>query len=248
MANDKIPNTLNESDVIVLKQMIREVNTLKKNAALRPYHESSRQAPDTYIAMPQECAGIPALLRRSTTGTGNSGTSVGTGTTHCDSPAHVGDSPGSGVCDIYMIDQSDGTLQLVTSNVVVYNLSTSVVPKDWIPVTRDKFGRWLALQSSGQSGLEVIFVVNYTKQMSPYVICNCTVLFVFCNTSSLPGTNADGSIDVVDELGCLFNEEQTTTGTGDLYAGRRGTAGYMQAWMNPVTDCHWCALGLCCPY
>lgn len=79
----------------------------------------------------------------------------------------------------------------------------------------------------------------------------CTPRWLLCG-GSVPGKDSYGKIEVIDVMGCLFNED-----AADL-AGRMGYA----AWMKPTsaeadeltsadpyadTGCRWVCLGLCCP-
>lgn len=85
--------------------------------------EDSVQSPATYVALPQTT--ISALSY--------SGTSETPG---------EGDTPGSGLCDIYrLVEDSGKRLYKVLENQTVYNLSREVVD-GWTLVHRDKFGEW----------------------------------------------------------------------------------------------------------
>jgi hypothetical protein len=85
--------------------------------------EDSIQSPGTYVALPQTT--ISALSY--------SGTSETPG---------EGDTPGSGLCDIYrLVEDSGKRLYKVLESQTVYNLSRESL-SDWTLVHRDKFGEW----------------------------------------------------------------------------------------------------------
>lgn len=126
---------LSKDDRDALQQML----TVFKQRRLNPQSRSPLDLPgrssDTYIAIPTTVDGIPPLSR--------SGTSSLSGTF----PEANTDIPGSAECDIYQIvDVGDGspTIEPLEFNVIVYNLSQSTIGQDWITVTRDRFGAWIA--------------------------------------------------------------------------------------------------------
>ncbi len=110
------------------KNLIQQVLTWWKGFVLPPdpgLYEQNYQTPDIYIALPQSALGIPAI------------TLVGS------TPA-VGDTPGSGTCDIYRIDSS-GDIEAYTGfDKTVFNVSFSVIPKQWFIVARSKQGKWVS--------------------------------------------------------------------------------------------------------
>lgn len=126
---------LSDNDVRILQELINAWKGGRINAPSRPPHERSfsdredHQAPETYIAFPQDGDGIPGLTP-----------AVGT------APDDY-DEPGVATCDIYRVIIVGNTplLQPIdTLEKEVYNLSENPVPQDWVAVTRDKFGQWVA--------------------------------------------------------------------------------------------------------
>lgn len=122
-------------DIVALQEIVRAVRSGRLNLGTR--HDSERawdagedhQAPETYIAIPQTGTGIPALEEVGTSGPGE------------------GDIPGSEVCDIYRVVGNE--LRPVGLSKTVYNVSSSIISGSWIPVVRDKFGKWFAVVGGG---------------------------------------------------------------------------------------------------
>lgn len=145
---------LTPHDLIVLKDVIREVKNRRIPSPHVYVEQPSHQSPEFYLARPE--SSIPALVVKSRTGTA---TSSGTGTDSPDPPGE-GDTPGSGTADIYQLRQSDGTMQKIAIHQTVYNISSSVLKDEWIEVNRDKFGTWWAL-TPGASSEIVNFTINF---------------------------------------------------------------------------------------
>lgn len=125
---------LTDEEVALLQRVIDAHHKNRINTPSRPPTERSfsdredHQAPETYIAFPQDEDGIPALTPN-----------VGTADDDYDEP-------GVATCDIYRIIVTDGTPKLQPISGLereVYNLSENAVPQAWLTVTRDKFGQWL---------------------------------------------------------------------------------------------------------
>jgi hypothetical protein len=119
---------LTEAEVAILQKVIDRVLPSRLNQYSRPgSSETQLNTPEVYVAYPQESDGIPALVA----GTGGDP-----------------DVPGSAKCDIYRIlggPQGSPTLVKVGNLFqTVYNLTKSILTQDWLTVTRDKFGSWLA--------------------------------------------------------------------------------------------------------
>lgn len=119
---------LTEQDKRLLQGLLDRERRELANTPGRPGDESrehdEHQAPETYIARTPP-GGIPALLEQ-----------VGSG---------IRDEPGWANCYIYQIVEG---LIYPVSNLFkkVYNLSHERIGGGrWIPVTRDKYGKWIAL-------------------------------------------------------------------------------------------------------
>lgn len=122
-----------EQEALILRSMIREFSGGARNApqrnVLRTLDEDNPQAPECYIALASQ--GIPACE-------GSTGTA---------GPDFIeGDQPGAADCEIFrIIDDS-----LVSTGLTkrVFNLSSTAIDAGWIQVSRDKFGSWIAGDSS----------------------------------------------------------------------------------------------------
>lgn len=162
------------------KELLQQIITAVKNEVLgqinRPNftgQENDHQAPEVYVALAPE-DGIPAVDPGE------------------DLMSLSDDSPGAAECAIYSINlDGDGNLSFLPVSTLtkkVYNLSSTEVPgSTWLPVARDKFGRWLSLAGGGGGGsLRVeeeggaIFVNNVTRAiLSPH--------YAYALTSPAPG-------------------------------------------------------------
>lgn len=101
----------------------------------------------------------------------------------------------------------------------------------------------------GGGGAKIFYTINSVSTASSghytgLKVANVTIFFSPCSREGLLGTTAD----VVDHLGCLFNEDNSEL------VGRKGTAVEGVAISldtglppNTVTPCHWGADGICCP-
>jgi hypothetical protein len=131
-----------DDDRKILRRMLEEFKQQRVDSPVRALGERSfveatdHQAPEVYVAVPQDENGIPAL---DVAGTG-SGTWAG---------ADSDDEPGSGLCDIFQI--VDDVLVPTGFSETVYNLSGSAIVRDWILVVRDKYGKWFAVTAGGGS-------------------------------------------------------------------------------------------------
>lgn len=94
---------------------------------------------EIYIAKPQESTGIPAVTSVVGTGTGD-------------------DEAGSGLCNVYRIlDDGAETLEIkevANLEKLVHNITTKVIPQDWLIAAKSKYGKWLALV--GGSGFQLV--------------------------------------------------------------------------------------------
>ncbi len=128
-------NAFSDNDVRILNEVISDYRQLRRNPPARYEEEGTHQAPDTYVAY--VTTPIPKLQGPTVTGTGTGGVD--------------GDTPGSGDCDLYTIRISDGVLEGLGKKETVYNLTDNDIPAGWLPITKDKFGRWIALISGSTS-------------------------------------------------------------------------------------------------
>ena len=116
---------LSEEALKEVSEHIRKERSDRRNKPLRHTpDETDPQTPEVYIAKAQSAGGIPAL----TVGAGGDP-----------------DEPGTDTADIYKIN-SDGELEAVNFDVIVYNLTSSIIPDTaWTTVHRSKYGLWLIL-------------------------------------------------------------------------------------------------------
>lgn len=136
---------LDADDIKLLKEMATAFKGGRSNSPSRTSDVTDDpQAPDVYIAYPQETTGIPALQDAVGTGTGTA--------------PEEGDIPGSGLCDIYRISGTE--ILDVGLSQTVYNLSDSDVPQGWLTVIRDKFGDWLLVSGGGGLAPYIITELN----------------------------------------------------------------------------------------
>lgn len=213
---------LSRDDVLFLKEQIGYLKQLRINSQIREPVVDTYNAPETYIALPEQCQGILGLTRYTGTGTagdppGTAGHKTGTGTSSCLTSAHEWDIPGSGLCDIYKIRASDGKLEKVGNSVTVWNLSESDIAKDWIVVTRDKFGRWVPLTPGGS--VRVIFQIISLDCANGVALCE--VIYVSQGGGSVkPGQ----VIKVCDLCGTFF------IGSYNILIGAMGWAEQFQGY------------------
>lgn len=143
---------LNPDDKNALQQMLTWFKQRRSNLQSRSPQDLLGKSSDTYIAIPTTSLGIPALTRP--------GTATGTGTFDA---ADNMDTPGYANCDVYQIvDLGDGSPTIVPLefDVVVYNLTQSVISQDWVTVTRDRFGSWLAVVGSASGGTVILGIAQ----------------------------------------------------------------------------------------
>lgn len=121
---NEAPVLLGKSTVEKIRRAVEKLDKIPENTLLGG-GDNLHQAPEVYIARVPD-TGIPGL------GEGDTGTASD-------------DAPGSEECDIYKIDDNDDLVRVGTLSKTVYNLSTKKISERWIPVFRDKFGKWLAI-------------------------------------------------------------------------------------------------------
>ena len=137
--------------------------------------EEDHLTPETYVALPQSAGGIPGL----TTG-----------------PPDV---PGSDTCDIYKINADD---ELVDAGFTrkVYNLSTTVIPQDWVQTNRTKYGKWLAV-IGGTSSVGIATVIRCQVNQSTVAITDNTFAVTGVSVISPDGA----AIPVVTTVNNVFH-------------------------------------------
>lgn len=121
---------LTEAEILLLREMARDFRDKKTNKPVsesaewgKTYGEDS-QSPETYIAKPVSST-IPALTDNGTT-----------------DEATVGE----GEVEIYQI--VDGVLQATGIIKTVHNLSDRAFQRDFLIITREKFGKWIVVTGS----------------------------------------------------------------------------------------------------
>lgn len=100
-----------------------------------------------YIALPNESQGIPALT----------GVVVGTASIGVGLPT-VGDIPGKGLCQVYKIE--DNKIELLGTDIEVYNIFRTPIPRDWFIIGLDAEGKWLALTAPELRNARAVLVNN----------------------------------------------------------------------------------------
>lgn len=119
-----------------LDDLIKDKVGSLRNPDRKVTQNQLRYSPEVYIAKPP-AAGIPPLERADTVGTAVPGTGTG-----------QYDRPGYANCDIHriLLDSEDIPEIRPVANLKarpVYNLSTSRLTSDWVPVHRTKYGKWI---------------------------------------------------------------------------------------------------------
>lgn len=224
MAKAKIV-TLSESDVKLLQGLLTAAKTGKLRLEPRRdtlwSHGEDQSAPEVYVAKPVDGT-IPPLTVSDTVGTG-----TGTGTAaNCD----VYDSPGYAQCYIYeVVDTTDcgqALIPIEDREETVYNLSMEEIDPDdgYIPVFRDKFGKWLTSPVSGGGSDVVSFCCGAFSQ-------GASVMGAV-EISDVAGVNQGDAISVSDPAGEFYN----TSGHGYGWAIRVGGAWYMLRMTCPDFD------------
>ncbi len=120
--------TFSDADIQTLRGLIEQEERRRENNPSRPdqdrtYSENEdHQAPEVYVAY-TPAAGIGAI---------------------------TGLIPGSAVCTVYQISRSGDTLSATARTKTVYNLSGSAISGNiYTPIFRDKYGKWVAVNTSG---------------------------------------------------------------------------------------------------
>lgn len=117
------------TDIVVdfINEMRRDLDHLQKNQPPTEREPHVFQASHTYVALTPS-GGIDALSREDT-GTDSD------------------DIPGSATCEIYRINLTDETMEIVGDDLTktVYNIADyAIEPNEWIVVTKCKNGAWVA--------------------------------------------------------------------------------------------------------
>lgn len=237
---------LSDNDAKLLRDLIaRERQRYGGPTPLRSAELIIPNAPETYIAFPDDT--IEAL----------SDATAYTGT----SPAEY-DVPGYGIATIYQIVHdyvADPSLHTIDSKAYVYNLSKSEISRDWVLVTRDKMGHWIAIPTATSELVECSLIEDHPGRGVPFSVYvgtwnpatnrwdyDCgwetgTGMFTGTGTAALTATAIDwryASSDIYPEAGArgLFIKRSS-----DIY-------GYIYECVSMDCDSP-CALGgePCCP-
>lgn len=157
---------LSESDVEVLKRLIQRERNTPVNAVNRPHQpEQDYQTPEVHVAL-VPVGGIPP---------------------------RVGTAPGTASCKIYRTTGTTPALvELVSQDKTVLNMSEeTLTPGSYVPIAREKFGRWVALINPEASG---------SSEPTPDDCCpsvNLVSFILFSQTFSI-GTLFDWSYGIAD--------------------------------------------------
>jgi hypothetical protein len=117
-----------DDDLRALRDAVNRLLGQREGAENRDVPEDSiHAAPEVYIA--RVVGSIPALTQNAVTGTGTGSAAI--------------DTPGSLSCNIYRINSSGKTEPIGIAR-TIYNLSRRAFTGEWVPVVRDKSGKWLA--------------------------------------------------------------------------------------------------------
>lgn len=145
--------SLTEAEVKLLQGLLdaakgRDLSTSEYHDGLWA-HGEDQQAPEVYVAKPLDGT-IPGMTLA------EAGTGTGTGTSaECDAY----DSPGSAECRVYEVVETEGCgyalMQVEEHDELVFNVGTTAINPgyNYIPVYRDKFGRWLTAGGSSVSAV-----------------------------------------------------------------------------------------------
>lgn len=220
---------LNDSDRRLIEEFLSAQRNHPQNPPVRnvfPTTKLEYLPPECYVARPQTAGGIAA---------------------------RSGTTPGQAECDIFRIHDVSGTptLQEITGfDKTVYNISADAIDQDYIPVARDKYGKWIAMVGAGGGGSQII---HFSIQ-SVDCVTRCaigTVLARICGD-----TDVGDDISIYDAAGCFF------TGNETLLVGVKGYAVLMDGddpcpgtgtWVgtgttgDTPTGCVWHVFSLCCP-
>ncbi len=247
--SDTMPSYfLNESDRKLIQEFLEEARRGRVELPYRsrPYVERSwvekadHQAPEIYVAQPQESSGIPALS---------------------------GTVPGEAICDIYQIvvdGPNDPTLEQIGQfEKLVYNVG-GVIGQVPILIARTKYGKWVPVVGGGTPCDFIRFAIDAVYQDAlPYYAtvdilsrpCGCTTVE---EETEATGTGTGETILVYDMAGCFFDEPEVDLIDRVGYAKYMIDEDYESA--IPVTgtgtdvgtgtgggDCRWEVVHLCCP-
>ena len=144
---------LTSKEVQLIQGLLDEARGRRLNTPSR-YDEEGEDwlPPEVYVAWPQSELGIPALEFVGTAGPGGN------------------DVAGHGLCDIYQIVLTEGDYELQPVEGFshrVCNVSTVVIPQEWILVVRTKYGKWIAV--APREGLNVFELEeDWVPPVSPY--------------------------------------------------------------------------------
>ena len=138
---------LSKSDAVNFREMWRWFKKNVVNAPAREEPPDTFLPPEVYFAKAQSADGIPAK------GEGDN-------------------EPGSGLCDIYKLDNSIPPALVAISSFekTVYNYGETPIGQDWITIARTKFGKWIpSFTSDAQTvfgKMDEAIATGETKTMS----------------------------------------------------------------------------------
>lgn len=179
---------LSDDDVKVLKRLLADAERLgfgrtvdkptrTPNTRTDDDDRGYYQAPEMYVARPNDSTGLPA---------------------------RSGTTPGKVECSIYRIIDQSGTLTLVDNEGTdkdVHNIFELGIGQTYIPVWRDKWGNWIATPPGVSRVHFTIYSFDFATK-----IATCTPKYAFCG-SLIPGKDANGRITVADPSGCYYGTE-----------------------------------------
>ncbi len=232
--------TFSDKDLEALRTLIKFVQDGKIRVPSRSQFDASfageedHQAPECYIAYPQDESGIPAL----TPGEGSDP-----------------DIAGEATCDIYRI-LNNGTGEPEVIGITgfekqVYNLSSSSIDQDWLTVHRDKFGNWLTTPPGSGGGARIRAEIISVDCEAVPIEAVCMVLSRPCGVATVEGEDETGMVTVYDRLGCVFVEPEADLIGRQLKAdyldsGFLGTGTVDAGTGSTDQPCQWEADFLCC--
>lgn len=169
-----------------------ETRNPRSRSPYQPPLEATHPGPKVYVALTPP-AGLPALNRYGTTGTGTGDAQD--------------DVPGEAECDIYRLDETPGTagsaalIAIPDLTKTVYNLGEAVAGAEWVVVSRTESGAWV--RSGGAVGDDVGCLIDTTQP----VLTGASSSGSLCSGATFTFTRRK------------FNCDGTTTASTDVTAG-----------------------------
>lgn len=155
-------------------------------------------------------------------------------------PARISDEPGCAECDIYRIDtvgtaSGDCEEMMVLTQVIlgsgepyrlpILNISDQIITAEYVLITLEKYGRWIAQSSGAGSGMAIVGILAQNAcelgecvSIQPVDACGEIVTTV-CNALGIPGREGDRIVAVKQAI-C----GGTGTGTDQLICEDTGTS------------------------